>query len=236
MAGPPAQQCEARGPFPVGSLGPAGQSGKAWARAGSPRRALLRGQLWRWACRVPGMSSHLPVSLWGEQLGAVGCRGHAPLRVILGWLLQIRETGERPSNEEIMRFSKLFEDELTLDNLTRPQLVALCRLLELQSIGTNNFLRFQLTMRLRSIKADDKVGVLPAAALGHLEWSAARSLGALALLGRGCPACAHTRVYWAQGRGRAARAVSQWRGAGGLPVLPGAHGSRYTRLVLVSRR
>lgn len=56
-----------------------------------------------------------------------------------------------------MRFSKLFEDELTLDNLTRPQLVALCKLLELQSIGTNNFLRFQLTMRLRSIKADDKV-------------------------------------------------------------------------------
>ncbi|ELK06587.1 LETM1 and EF-hand domain-containing protein 1, mitochondrial [Pteropus alecto] len=70
---------------------------------------------------------------------------------------KIRETGERPSNEEIMRFSKLFEDELTLDNLTRPQLVALCRLLELQSIGTNNFLRFQLTMRLRSIKADDKL-------------------------------------------------------------------------------
>ncbi|KAL4698796.1 hypothetical protein H8959_011453 [Pygathrix nigripes] len=69
---------------------------------------------------------------------------------------KIRETGERPSNEEIMRFSKLFEDELTLDNLTRPQLVALCKLLELQSIGTNNFLRFQLTMRLRSIKADDK--------------------------------------------------------------------------------
>ncbi|XP_059779736.1 mitochondrial proton/calcium exchanger protein isoform X2 [Balaenoptera ricei] len=70
---------------------------------------------------------------------------------------KIRETGERPSNEEIMRFSKLFEDELTLDNLTRLQLVALCKLLELQSMGTNNFLRFQLTMRLRSIKADDKL-------------------------------------------------------------------------------
>uniref|UniRef100_A0A8V0YS30 Mitochondrial proton/calcium exchanger protein n=1 Tax=Gallus gallus TaxID=9031 RepID=A0A8V0YS30_CHICK len=73
------------------------------------------------------------------------------------FFLQIRETGERPSNEEILRFSKLFEDELTLDNLTRPQLVALCKLLELQSIGTNNFLRFQLTMRLRTIKADDKM-------------------------------------------------------------------------------
>ncbi|XP_060625281.2 mitochondrial proton/calcium exchanger protein isoform X1 [Anolis sagrei] len=70
---------------------------------------------------------------------------------------KIRETGERPSNEEILRFSKLFEDELTLDNLTRPQLVALCKLLELQSIGTNNFLRFQLIMKLRSIRADDKL-------------------------------------------------------------------------------
>ncbi|XP_068132295.1 mitochondrial proton/calcium exchanger protein isoform X2 [Hyperolius riggenbachi] len=70
---------------------------------------------------------------------------------------KIRSTGERPSNEEILRFSKLFEDELTLDNMSRPHLVALCKLLELQSIGTNNFLRFQLTMKLRSVKADDKL-------------------------------------------------------------------------------
>ncbi|XP_037098239.1 mitochondrial proton/calcium exchanger protein isoform X2 [Syngnathus acus] len=70
---------------------------------------------------------------------------------------KIRNSGERPSNEQILRFSKLFEDELTLDNLTRPQLVALCRLLELQSIGTNNFLRFQLIMKLRNIRADDKL-------------------------------------------------------------------------------
>ncbi|XP_041133765.1 mitochondrial proton/calcium exchanger protein-like isoform X6 [Polyodon spathula] len=70
---------------------------------------------------------------------------------------KIRNSGERPSNEEIMRFSKLFEDELTLDNLTRPQLVALCKLLELQSIGTNNFLRFQIIMKLRTIRADDKL-------------------------------------------------------------------------------
>ncbi|KAM8736190.1 mitochondrial proton/calcium exchanger protein isoform 4-T4 [Acanthopagrus schlegelii] len=70
---------------------------------------------------------------------------------------KIRDSGERPSNEQILKFSKLFEDELTLDNLTRPQLVALCRLLELQSIGTNNFLRFQLIMKLRAIRADDKL-------------------------------------------------------------------------------
>lgn len=56
-----------------------------------------------------------------------------------------------------MKFSKLFEDEITLDSLTRPQLVALCRLLEMQPFGTNNFLRFQLRMKLRSLAADDKV-------------------------------------------------------------------------------
>nr|XP_019603668.1 PREDICTED: LETM1 domain-containing protein LETM2, mitochondrial isoform X2 [Rhinolophus sinicus] len=67
------------------------------------------------------------------------------------------QTGHKPSTKEIVRFSKLFEDQLTLEHLDRPQLVALCKLLELQSFGTNNLLRFQLLMRLKSIKADDEV-------------------------------------------------------------------------------
>nr|XP_027204065.1 mitochondrial proton/calcium exchanger protein-like [Dermatophagoides pteronyssinus] len=69
----------------------------------------------------------------------------------------IRKSGEQASNEDILKFSKLFEDEITLDSLSRPQLVALCRLLELQPIGTENFLRFQLRMRLRTLKADDQM-------------------------------------------------------------------------------
>ncbi len=73
-------------------------------------------------------------------------------------LLQIRTTGVQASTEELVKFSKLFEDELTLDNLSRPQLVALCKLLLLQTIGSSNFLRFQLRMKLRQLKADDKVG------------------------------------------------------------------------------
>ncbi|XP_016065931.1 PREDICTED: LETM1 domain-containing protein LETM2, mitochondrial [Miniopterus natalensis] len=67
------------------------------------------------------------------------------------------QTGHKPSTKEIVRFSKLFEDELTLEHLGRPQLVALCKLLELPSFGTNNLLRFQLLMKLKSIKADDKI-------------------------------------------------------------------------------
>ncbi|XP_051667973.1 LETM1 domain-containing protein LETM2, mitochondrial [Manacus candei] len=73
------------------------------------------------------------------------------------YLHEIRHSGHQPSTQEIVRFSKLFEDELTLEHLERPQLVALCKLLELQPIGTNNLLRFQLLLRLRTIKADDEM-------------------------------------------------------------------------------
>ncbi|XP_032630476.1 LETM1 domain-containing protein LETM2, mitochondrial [Chelonoidis abingdonii] len=73
------------------------------------------------------------------------------------YVQQVRHAGHQPSTQEIVRFSKLFEDELTLEHLERPQLVALCKLLELQPIGTNNLLRFQLLMQLRSIKADDEM-------------------------------------------------------------------------------
>uniref|UniRef100_H3BX06 Leucine zipper and EF-hand containing transmembrane protein 2 n=1 Tax=Tetraodon nigroviridis TaxID=99883 RepID=H3BX06_TETNG len=70
---------------------------------------------------------------------------------------KVRGTGEQPTTKDIVRFSKLFEDELTLEHLERPQLVALCKLLELQPIGTNNLLRFQLMMKLRTIKSDDEM-------------------------------------------------------------------------------
>lgn len=70
---------------------------------------------------------------------------------------QVRETGEIVSNEEILKFSKLFEDEITLDSLSRPQLIALCRLLELKPVGPDNFLRFQLRMQLKGLRSDDRM-------------------------------------------------------------------------------
>ena len=63
----------------------------------------------------------------------------------------------RPTNEDIVKFSKLFEDEITLDSMTRQQLVALCRLLELTPLGTVNFLRLQLELKVRQLKTDDRV-------------------------------------------------------------------------------
>lgn len=70
---------------------------------------------------------------------------------------KLRTTETTASNAEILKFSKLFEDEITLDSLSRQQLTALCRVLESNTIGTNNFLRFQLRMKLRSLAADDRV-------------------------------------------------------------------------------
>ncbi|XP_071949185.1 mitochondrial proton/calcium exchanger protein-like [Antedon mediterranea] len=70
---------------------------------------------------------------------------------------RIRSSGQQATNQEILKYSKLFEDELTLDNLPREQLIALCKLLMLQPYGTNNFLRFQLRLKLRTLMADDRM-------------------------------------------------------------------------------
>uniref|UniRef100_A0A8C7YC62 Leucine zipper-EF-hand containing transmembrane protein 2 n=1 Tax=Oryzias sinensis TaxID=183150 RepID=A0A8C7YC62_9TELE len=100
------------------------------------------------------------------------------------YVQEVRGTGEQPTTKDIVRFSKLFEDELTLEHLERPQLVALCKLLELQPIGTNNLLRFQLMMKLRGIRSDDEmISAEGVAALSVSELQAAcrsrgmRSLG-----------------------------------------------------------
>ncbi|XP_018331476.1 mitochondrial proton/calcium exchanger protein [Agrilus planipennis] len=73
------------------------------------------------------------------------------------WFNKVRTSGAEVTNEEIMKFSTLFQDEDTLDCLTRSQLVALCRVLEVQTLGTTNMLRFQLQMKLRRLAADDKM-------------------------------------------------------------------------------
>uniref|UniRef100_A0A1A9WBX2 Mitochondrial proton/calcium exchanger protein n=1 Tax=Glossina brevipalpis TaxID=37001 RepID=A0A1A9WBX2_9MUSC len=69
---------------------------------------------------------------------------------------KIKNPNEYVSNEEINKYAKRFEDEITLDSLSREQLIALCRVLELNTVGTTNFLRFQLRMKLRSLATDDR--------------------------------------------------------------------------------
>lgn len=75
-------------------------------------------------------------------------------------MFQIRKEGTKPKTKDIMKFAKLFEDEITLDNLTRSQLRACCILLNITPIGSDALLRFILQMKLRALRADDKVIVL----------------------------------------------------------------------------
>ncbi|KAL6504131.1 hypothetical protein OROGR_026054 [Orobanche gracilis] len=65
--------------------------------------------------------------------------------------------GARVSNEEILGFAKLFNDELTLDSISRPRLVNMCKYMGISSIGTDTYLRYMLRQRLRRIKNDDKM-------------------------------------------------------------------------------
>lgn len=61
------------------------------------------------------------------------------------------------TNSDLFKFIKLFEDELTLDNLNDSQLQALCRLLGIARIGTKEILRFRLQMKLKELQADDRL-------------------------------------------------------------------------------
>jgi LETM1 and EF-hand domain-containing protein 1 len=68
----------------------------------------------------------------------------------------VRTTGEKPTPDEIIKVCKIFKDDLTLDNLSRPQLVSICRYMNITSFGTDNFLRYQVRVRMRQIKRDDR--------------------------------------------------------------------------------
>lgn len=65
--------------------------------------------------------------------------------------------GERVSNDEILGFAKLFNDELTLDNMNRARLVNMCKYMGIRPFGTDHYLRFMLRKKLRDIKNDDKM-------------------------------------------------------------------------------
>ncbi|XVE84391.1 hypothetical protein DITRI_Ditri17bG0008800 [Diplodiscus trichospermus] len=65
--------------------------------------------------------------------------------------------GAGVSNEEILGFAKLFNDELTLDNISRPRLVNMCKYMGISPFGTDAYLRYMLRKRLQRIKNDDKL-------------------------------------------------------------------------------
>ncbi|KAG0047052.1 hypothetical protein BGZ83_007795 [Gryganskiella cystojenkinii] len=70
---------------------------------------------------------------------------------------KIRTTGEQASTEELIRIAQLFSNQMTLENLTRPQLVCMTRYMNLNAFGTDTFLRYQIRTQMNSIKNDDKL-------------------------------------------------------------------------------
>lgn len=69
---------------------------------------------------------------------------------------KVRATGEAPTQEDVIKVCKIFKDDLTLDNLSRPQLVGMARYMNLNAFGTDMLLRYQIRRRMRQIKRDDR--------------------------------------------------------------------------------
>ena len=59
--------------------------------------------------------------------------------------------GEPLSNENVIRMARLFQDELTLENVSRPQLVGMCKFMKLNPYGADSFLRFQVQSNYVSV-------------------------------------------------------------------------------------
>lgn len=69
---------------------------------------------------------------------------------------KVRATGEAPTASDVIKVCKIFKDDLTLDNLSRPQLVGMCRYMNLNTFGTDIMLRYNIRHRMRQIKRDDR--------------------------------------------------------------------------------
>ncbi|KAF9328626.1 hypothetical protein BG006_008210 [Podila minutissima] len=92
-----------------------------------------------------------------EESGIPGSQRAEAVKEFGDFFRKVRTTGEQASTDELIRVAKLFRDELTLDNLSRPQLVSMCRYMNLNAFGTDNFLRYQIRNKMNSIKQDDKL-------------------------------------------------------------------------------
>jgi LETM1 and EF-hand domain-containing protein 1 len=70
-------------------------------------------------------------------------------------LLQDAREGKRIPTEKIIAVAALFRDEVTLDSLQRPQLVTMCKYMNINPIGPSEWLRFRLFQKIEDIKQED---------------------------------------------------------------------------------
>lgn len=64
--------------------------------------------------------------------------------------------GEMIPPDVIIQYANFFQDDLTLDNMPRMQLINMCKYMSIPPYGSDSFLRFQLRHRIRQLKEDDQ--------------------------------------------------------------------------------
>ncbi|KAG5455784.1 MAG: LETM1-like protein-domain-containing protein [Olpidium bornovanus] len=98
-----------------------------------------------------------------DTIGEIGIQGSSSnakaAKEFADFFRNIRTTGNLASAENISKMAKRFEDDITLENLSRPQLVSMCRYMNINAFGTDNFLRFQIRNKMLKLKTDDKVSL-----------------------------------------------------------------------------
>ncbi|SCU78976.1 LAMI_0A06810g1_1 [Lachancea mirantina] len=60
------------------------------------------------------------------------------------------------THDEILSVARMFKNDTVLDNLSRPQLVAMAKYMSLRPFGNDNILRYQIRHTLKTIMDDDK--------------------------------------------------------------------------------
>ncbi|ANB12894.1 Ylh47p [Sugiyamaella lignohabitans] len=69
---------------------------------------------------------------------------------------QVKSSVQQPSRELLISVARLFKDDVVLDNLSRPQLVAMAKYINIHPYGTSVMLRYSIRHRMRQIKQDDR--------------------------------------------------------------------------------
>ncbi|TPX63225.1 hypothetical protein SpCBS45565_g06785 [Spizellomyces sp. 'palustris'] len=92
-----------------------------------------------------------------EDVSVSGTSGADAAKEFSQFFNKCRSSGQPVPTEEILRIAKKFPDSLTLNNLSRPQLVSMAKYMNIQAFGTDTFLRHQIERRLRYLEEDDKV-------------------------------------------------------------------------------
>lgn len=64
--------------------------------------------------------------------------------------------GETVTKEQVIKIARLFKNDAVLDNLSRPQLVAMAKYMNLRPFGSDQILRYQIRYRLLQIIKDDR--------------------------------------------------------------------------------